>query len=167
MELKEGKEKFVHAWGNLGSSWGVNKTMAQIHGLLLISVDSLSTEEVMEELNISRGNANMNIRALIDWGLVFRDTKPGERKEYFYAEKDIWTVARQVARERRKRELEPVLRTLNQIKDVKGPKSKEMEEFQKMTGEISKFSSKADGVLDKFIRSNESWFFNVLLKMMK
>src|SRR6188474_963118 len=112
MKLNEAQDKFIQAWGTLGSSWGINRTMAQIHALLLVSPDALSTEEIMEDLNISRGNANMNIRALLDWNLVYKELKPGERREYFSAEKDIWKVATQVIRERRKRELEPVLKVL-------------------------------------------------------
>ena len=89
MKLTEGKEKFIQAWGTLGSSWGINRTMAQVHALLLIAPESLCAEDIMEELNISRGNANMNIRALMDWGLVSKELKSGERKEFFSAEKDI------------------------------------------------------------------------------
>ena len=90
MKLTESREKFINAWGTLATSWGINRTMAQVHALLLVSPDPLSTEEVMEELKISRGNANMNIRTLIDWGLLFKETKAGERKEFFRAEKDLW-----------------------------------------------------------------------------
>ena len=106
MDLDEAKYKFIQEWGVLGSSWGINRAMAQIHACLLLSPDSKTTDEVMEELKISRGNANMNMRALIDWGLVFKEFKPGERKEYFYAEKDLWTVMKQIAKERRKREMQ-------------------------------------------------------------
>ena len=70
MELPEAKERFIQAWGGFGSQWGINRSMAQVHALLLVSPDPLSTEDVMEQLNISRGNANMNLRALIDWNLV-------------------------------------------------------------------------------------------------
>lgn len=167
MQLKEARENFIQAWGSIGASWGINKAMAQIHGLLLISPESLSTEEIMEELGMSRGNANMNVRTLIDWGLVYREHKPGDRKEYFMAEKDIWEVARRIARERRKRELEPVMRLLNQLKDVKSDKSREAEEFKKVTTEIARFSQKADGMLDKFVRSDEHWFYGTLVKLMK
>lgn len=167
MVLKEARENFIQAWGTLGASWGINKAMAQIHGLLLISVQPLSTEEIMEELDMSRGNANMNVRTLIDWGLVYREHKPGDRKEYFIAEKDIWEVARRVARERRKRELEPMMRILGQLKEIKSDKSKEAEEFKKVTTDITRFSQKADGMLDKFIRSDEHWFYGTLVKLMK
>jgi DNA-binding transcriptional regulator GbsR (MarR family) len=80
MELAEAKERFVQTWGTLGSNWGINRTMAQVHALLLVSATALSTEEVMEQLQISRGNANMNLRTLIDWGLVRREGKTGERR---------------------------------------------------------------------------------------
>jgi DNA-binding transcriptional regulator GbsR (MarR family) len=112
MRYTEAKEQLIQAWGNLGYSWGLNKTMAQIHALLMISPKALPTEDIMQELSISRGNANMNIRALLDWGIISRVSVPGERKEYFKSEKDIWSLARQVARERRKRELEPILKVL-------------------------------------------------------
>ena len=102
MKLIESKEKFINAWGTLATSWGINRTMAQVHALLLVSPDALSAEEVMEELTISRGNANMNIRTLIDWGLVFKETRSGQRREYFVAEEDIWKVFKQIAKERRK-----------------------------------------------------------------
>src|SRR5438046_438408 len=108
MKYNEAKDKFIQVWGKLGSSWGINRTMAQVHALLLISPEPLSDEDIMEELKISRGNANMNLRELINWGLVEKEHVKGERREFFSAEKDIWKVAMQIAKERKKRELEPV-----------------------------------------------------------
>ncbi|MEO1437965.1 MAG: MarR family transcriptional regulator, partial [Bacteroidota bacterium] len=118
MELQEAKDKFIQAWGTLGSSWGINRTMAQVHALLLISDDPLSAENIMGELKISRGNANMNVRALIDWGLVFKELKPGERKEYFVAEKNMWDIVRQIIVQRKKKELEPIVKILNEVSNV-------------------------------------------------
>ena len=89
MQLSESKDQFIQLWGALGSSWGINRTMAQVHALLLISPESLSTEDIMERLSVSRGNANMNLRELMNWNLIYKDLKAGERKEYFRAEKDI------------------------------------------------------------------------------
>jgi hypothetical protein len=100
MQYEEGKRQFIQTWGKLGGEWGINRTMAQVHALLLISPRPLSTEQVMEELSISRGNANMNLRDLLDWNLVHKELVPGDRKEYFVAEKDIWEVAKRIARER-------------------------------------------------------------------
>ena len=104
MKLSEAKQQFISSWGAFGTQWGINRTMAQIHALLLVSINPLTQDDMMEELSISRGNVNMNIRDLIGWGLVDRVIISGERKEYFTAEKDIWKVATQIIKERKKRE---------------------------------------------------------------
>ena len=134
MELNEAKQKFIQSWGMLGSNWGINRTMAQIHALLLVSTTPISTEDIMAELQISRGNANMNIRALIDWGIVTKEFVPGERKEFFVADKDIWAVARQIAKQRKQREIEPLLKVLNDAKALDS-KDEEAEKFKEVTGE--------------------------------
>lgn len=168
MQLEEGKEKFIQAWGTLGSSWGINRTMAQVHALLMISPTSLSTEDVMQELSVSRGNANMNLRALMDWGLISKELRPGERKEFFVAEKDMWKVAKQVIRERRKRELEPMLRILEELKQVEGAKGdKEAEAFTEAIRNLHDLSTKADKTLNTMLRADEHWFLSSFMKMMR
>lgn len=168
MQLEEGKEKFIQAWGTLGSSWGINRTMAQVHALLLISPTSLSTEDVMQELSVSRGNANMNLRALMDWGLISKELRPGERKEYFVAEKDMWKVAKQVIRERRKRELEPMLRILEELKQVEGKKGdKDTEAFTQTINNLHDLSTKADKTLSTMLRADEHWFLSSFMKLMR
>lgn len=164
MKYTEAKQKFIQAWGTLGSSWGINKAMAQIHALLLISKDPLSAEEVMEELQMSRGNVNMNLRALLDWGIVEKVNKIGERKEFFVANKDVWELARQVSRERRRREIEPILKVLEQVQEVKGT-GHEVDEFKSVTSDLKDFSYKVDGVLDKFSKSDQNWFYKLLMKL--
>ncbi|MCH2085413.1 MAG: transcriptional regulator [Saprospiraceae bacterium] len=166
MNLQEGKEKFIQSWGALGSNWGINRTMAQIHALLLISPKALSADEIMEELQISRGNANMNIRALIDWGLVYKELKTGERKEYFIAEKDIWVVFQNIITQRKKRELEPMLKVLDEISSVEGEEL-DAEEFQKIIREIKLFSNKADSTLDRLVKSDSNWFVGTFMKMIR
>lgn len=166
MELKEGKERFIQAWGALGSNWGVNRTMAQIHALLLLSPEALSAENIMEDLKISRGNANMNIRALIDWGLVYKELKPGERKEFFVAEKDLWEVVKQIIIQRKKKELEPMVKVLDEISSVEGD-DPATEEFTKMVREIKLFSSKADSTLDTLVKADSNWFVGTFLKMIR
>ena len=73
MEYQEAKDKFISTWGSLGTLWGINKAMAQIQSLLFISTKALSMEEIMEELKISRGNTSMNLRQLMDWGIVTKE----------------------------------------------------------------------------------------------
>ncbi|MGB1207460.1 MAG: GbsR/MarR family transcriptional regulator [Chitinophagales bacterium] len=165
MKLEEGKKRFIQTFGSLGSKWGINRTMAQVHALLLVSPESLSAEDIMQELSISRGNANMNLRALIDWGLIMKESKAGERKEFFYAEKDIWQVTRQIIIERKKRELDPIRSVLQELKDIEG-EGEDVDAFKKMVADLDDFSEKADKTLEKVTKTDRHWFFNALLKIM-
>ena len=166
MELKEAREKFVEAWGTFGSAWGINRSMAQVHALLLISTDPLSTEDVMEQLNISRGNANMNLRALIDWNLVRRVLKSGERREFFEAEKDVWKVATHITRERKKRELEPLVRLLNELEEVPGTTA-EAKSFRKMTHDLHDLTTRLDTLLEHSTRRDVQWFVKAATTLLK
>ncbi|ATP57847.1 transcriptional regulator [Pedobacter ginsengisoli] len=168
MELSEGRLKFIEAWGKLGSEWGINRTMAQIHALLLISPEALTTEEIMEELTISRGNTNMNLRDLISWGLVEKQHKSGERKEYFFADKDTWNIARQVAKERKRRELDPIIKLLNELSEVKGDdKDKNYKTFRSSIKDINKFAKNVNKTLETMLKAEESWFWSSIFKIFK
>ncbi len=164
MELQEGKEKFIQSWGSLASSWGINRTMAQLHALLLISPHPLCADQIIEELKISRGNANMNLRALVNWGLVHKELKPGERKEFFIAEKDMWEVFRRILIERKKKELEPMLKVLEDLSCVEA-QCKESAEFCKMIKDLKLFSNKADATLNRLAKADSNWFLGTFLKM--
>jgi DNA-binding transcriptional regulator GbsR (MarR family) len=161
MKLADAKAQFTASWGALGTHWGINRTMAQIHALLLISDKPLSQGDLMEQLGISRGNVNMNIRDLITWGLVDRVIMPGERKEFFTAEKDMWKVATLIMKERKKRELDPMLKLLNQLENVEGDK-KEVKQFAETIGNIKKIGKQADRVLDVMSKAEDNWLFKLL-----
>ncbi|MFN8260275.1 MAG: transcriptional regulator [Chitinophagales bacterium] len=166
MQVKEAKQQFVQAWGALGSQWGINKTMAQIHALMMVSTDALSTEEIMAELSISRGNANMNIRELTDWGLVTKVFKPGERRDYFVGEKDVWKIARQVAKIRKTRELDPILKLLTDLKELDIPvKNEDTKQFQKLVNEVYQLATKVDRLIEGVFKAEESWFWDKMLKL--
>jgi DNA-binding transcriptional regulator GbsR (MarR family) len=166
MNLEEARAKFVADWGRFGTSWGINRTMAQIHALLLVSPDPMSAEDVMEGLSISRGNSNMNLRELMDWGLVQKVIIPGERKEFFSAEKDIWKVARQIVKERKKRELDQLLPVLKELSEVEGDRrDKAVKTFTDTINGIRKFSEQADKTLDTMIKADEHWFLGSLVKL--
>ncbi len=167
VKLEEAKLQFIQAWGKLGSEWGINRTMAQIHALLMISEKSLSTEEIMESLSISRGNANMNIRELLNWTLVHKVLVPGDRKEYFTGEKDIWEVAKRIARERKKREIEPVLQELKQLQEIDNPSSPEAKHFAATVKNIHGFAAKVDKSVETMLKADENWFFGSILKLLK
>ena len=103
---------FVSFWGEMASRWGINRTMAQIHALLYSSEEPLDTDQIMEALSVSRGNANMNLRSLIDWKLVYKVQREGSRKDYYEAEKDVWHITAQIIRRRERQEIEPVMEQL-------------------------------------------------------
>lgn len=164
MELTEAKQQFIQAWGTLGSNWGINKTMAQVHALLLVSSELLCADDIMNTLEISRGNANMNIRALIDWGLVYKRTKEGERRDYFLGEKEMWTIFRQIVIHRKKKELEPMLNMLKEVKEL-DKKDAEHKAFLEVMEGIELFAKKADVTLDKLVERDSSWLISTLLKL--
>ncbi|PHI21785.1 transcriptional regulator [Lewinellaceae bacterium SD302] len=166
MNYEDGKDKFIQSWGTLGSSWGISRTMAQIHALLLLSPEALSADEVMENLQISRGNANMNLRALIDWQLVYKEHKQGERREFFVAEKDMAKVVKSIIIQRKKRELEPMLRILDDLTGVEG-QDQEAEEMRKVVKDLKLFSHKADSALDALVKADSNWFFSTFLSMIR
>jgi DNA-binding transcriptional regulator GbsR (MarR family) len=163
VKIQEAQDRFIQSWGQLGASWGINRTMAQIQALLLVSPEPLSTDDIMEALTISRGNANMNVRELMAWGLVYKSFVPGERKEFFYAEKNMWDIAKKVSRERKKRELEPILRMLDEVKQVEGTDAAS-KEFRKVTKDVKSMAKKADSALGLVARLEENVFFKWLNK---
>jgi len=164
MKLKEARQKFIDSWGTFGTKWGINRTMALVHGLILATDKPVSTEDIMEQLNISRGNANMNIRALIDWGLAHKVFIAGERMEYFEAEKDIYKVALMIIRERRKRELEPIRYMLQDLQKI-DDKGKSADNFKKVVKDIDEFAEFADKAMEKMIRNDRTWLLKTLKKV--
>ena len=167
MKLVEAKKSFIQTWARLGTEWGINRTMAQVHALLLVTDKALSTEEIMEQLQVSRGNANINIRELVNWNLVYKELVPGERKEYFRAEKDVWEVAKRIARERKKREIEPVLRELAQLEKVEDADDPEAQNFIKTVQDIHGLASKIDSSVETMLKADENWFFGAILKLLR
>ena len=164
--LKASRERFVAAWGDMASNWGINKTMARVHAHLMASEAALSTDEVMEALSISRGNANMNLRGLLDWGLVRRVSVGSERREYFQSEKDVWNMCCRIARERKKREIEPVIGTLEECLREAG-EGKEAAAFKKRMTELLELVRMLDFVLGKLAQQEKNDVMPRVLKLMK
>jgi DNA-binding transcriptional regulator GbsR (MarR family) len=140
--------------------------MAQMHALLLISPKALTADEIMEELKISRGNTTMNLHALMDWGLVHKEPRAGERKEFFVAEKNMIEIVRRVVAQRKKRELEPMLKVLEEVSEM-NTDSEEGKEFARMVREIQLFSQKAETTLETLIKSDSNWLIGAFFKMMR
>ena len=163
--LSEAKARFIQCWGQMGSSWGINKTMAQIHALLMVSEEPLSTDDVMKELNVSRGNANMNLRGLIHWGLIHRVVKKGDRREYFQSEKDVWKMFCTISRERKKREIEPVIQGLQECAAMTDH-GKESAAFRKQIDSLLEFVKTADLLLGKVSQKEKSKILPLLVKLL-
>ncbi|MHC4990788.1 MAG: GbsR/MarR family transcriptional regulator [Planctomycetota bacterium] len=120
--MLDAQEGFVQLWGQMGSSWGIPRTMAEVHALLFVTGRPMNTDEVMERLKISRGNASMTLRALVEWRIVYREHVRGDRKEYFVAEQDVWKLFRRILRERKKREIDPLLDALHACRGLTAPR---------------------------------------------
>ena len=165
MEWQEGKDKFLETWGKLGSEWGISRTMAQIHALLLISPRPLSAEEIQKELLISVGSVNMNIRELMDWGLAFKEIKKGDRKEYFRGEKDMWKVVRQIILNRKRKELDPVIKILDEISGIE-EQCADSEALVKAVRDLKSLSTKADATLEMLVKADSNWFVSKFMNMM-
>ena len=113
--LAEGRQEFIELWGDMGARWGVPRSMTELHALLYIVGAPMNTDEIMKQLSISRGNASMTLRTLLDWGIITRTHRPDDRKDYYIAEQDVWKLFATVARARKRRELEPLTARLNSL----------------------------------------------------
>ena len=152
-KVDQAREHFVSQWGAIGSVWGISRTMAQVHALLLTSPEPLCTDDVMEKLEISRGNAHTNLKELLSWGLIRSTPVRGERREFFEAEKDIWTVVTIIVRERKRREIEPTIRILDEcLSKVEGEKDAEAQEFATQMKDLHDFVSLATKTADAVVK---------------
>lgn len=159
----------IQTWGQLSAQWGINRTMGQIHALLMISPEAMTTDQIMEELNVSRGNVSMNLRSLIEWGVVSKVFISGDRKEYYTSEKDAWKMALQIARERKRRELDPMIQSLQNIRVTDNEKATqgEVDEINKMTTQIMDVAMQVEKVLDIGIRSGSQSLVRKLISVLR
>ena len=166
MEYQEAKEKFIDTWGSLGNLWGINKVMAKIHALLFVSPEALCMEDIMRELKISRGNTSMSLRQLIDWGIVYKTSKPGERREYFASEKDVQELARTIARERSRREIQPTLKILKDVCNIEDDGTRETQELKVKTKELYDLADTANTMMSKIVEQDANWLTKTLVKLL-
>ncbi len=164
MKFKNAKEEFIQTWGTLGTNWGINRTMAQIHALLLIATEPMNADQIMEELKISRGNANMNLHSLMDWELIYKKSLSGHRKDYFVAEKDIWLMVQRITAQRKKKELDPLIKTLKKLSKV-NDETPEEKELKTVVTDIHDFANQANKMLTSVMKSDNKWFAKIFLKL--
>jgi DNA-binding transcriptional regulator GbsR (MarR family) len=113
--LQRAQDQFILEWGRMSSSWGINRTMAQIHALLFVTGVPLEVNEIMDRLQISRGNASMNLRELMDWGVVRRFRQPGDRKDTYISETDPFLTLVRIVKERKRREIDPTTDAIREV----------------------------------------------------
>src|SRR5213595_4000887 len=115
--LEEVEDQFVDLWDTMSSLWGISPTMARIHGLLYLTGAALTMDDIMARLAISRGNVSMNLSKLVEWGLVRRVHRRGDRRDYYESLSDVWEMFTLVAAQRKRREVDPILNTLRRCKE--------------------------------------------------
>jgi DNA-binding transcriptional regulator GbsR (MarR family) len=166
--LIEAREEFVSQWGAIGSAWGINRTMAQIHALLLTAPEPLGTDEIMRDLQISRGNANTNLRDLVGWGLIRTVLRKGERREFFEAEKDVWKMFCIIARERKRREIHPAIEVLQRCAGrTAGRQDAATKGFHRQMQELCEFLQLGERALEAVASSEQSRAVRFLSKLVR
>jgi DNA-binding transcriptional regulator GbsR (MarR family) len=128
--IRAAQHSFVLEWGRMSSSWGINPTMAQIHALLFITGDAMAMDDIIDRLGISRGNASMNLRDLMDWGVVRRFRSPGSRRDTYEADTDPVVMISRVVRERKRREIDPTVEVLSNCVHMVPGNSVQEKEFR-------------------------------------
>lgn len=157
----------------MASAWGINKTMSQIHALLYAESCPMDTDMVMDKLDISRGNANMNLHRLLEWELIHKVNFAGDRKDYYSAETDIWKIVSTLIRERQQREIEPIRAELEEcIKTLEagGLEDQESIDFKQRIENYSDFLEMFErftGALLPYINKKNLGFLKQLIKLVE
>src|SRR5208283_6036268 len=126
-------EKFVLHWGEMGTRWGVNRTVAQIHALLYLSPQPMNAEEIATTLSIARSNVSTSLKELESWGIVRAVHLLGERREHYQATKDVWEMARVILDERKRREIDPTVSVLREcLRDLEKKGDAEAEKRERL-----------------------------------
>ncbi|MDR6214628.1 MarR family transcriptional regulator [Paracidovorax wautersii] len=115
MQLTDTARRFVVHWGEMGTAWGVNRTVAQIHALLFFHGRPLHAEELCETLGVARSNVSNSLKELLNWNLIRTTHVLGDRRDYFETSTDVWELFRTVVRERKEREFDPTVRMLRDL----------------------------------------------------
>lgn len=152
VHIKQAKAEFIDAWGGICPNWGLPRTTGQIHAFLLVNSQPKGAEDIMDALSVASGTTNMAVRELTEWGLLYKSSKPGERKIYYTAEKDVFKIAQIVARERRRKELDPILSAIPTRSTIEGPRA-EVREFAELMTDIKTVADMADKAIGIFAKT--------------
>ena len=161
--LETVERDFVELWGTMSSLWGINPAMARIHGVLFITNQAMSMDDIMDKLAISRGNVSMNLTKLLEWGLVKRVHRPGDRRDHYEALSDVWEMFTVIAAQRKRREIDPLLNTLKRCKEGLSPESlgaraedPAAQDRYRRINDMLKFLTLMDSLSQRFFESHKS-----------
>jgi DNA-binding transcriptional regulator GbsR (MarR family) len=134
------QQKFILHWGEMGTRWGINRTVAQVHALLFISASALPADEIVEALSVARSNVSTSLKELQGWGIVRVVHVIGDRRDHFESMRDVWEMFRVIAEERKRREIDPTLALLREcVSDIEKTKSDADATSKERLGELLKF----------------------------
>ncbi len=169
MKYNDARRQMIQTWGQLSTQWGISRSMGQILALLMISPKPMTTDEIMHELGISRGSASMGLRSLLEWAVIQKAFVPGDRKEHYTAEKDAWKMALQIAKERKRRELDPLIQVLKdiQVTDSESASRAEVDEINRISHQVLDVAMQVDKVLDIGIRSGGQSLVRKLINVLR
>jgi len=151
MPLSPIDQKFVLHWGEMGTRWGINRTVAQVHALLFLSPKPLHAEEIANTLTVARSNVSNSLRELQGWGIVRIAHVLGDRRDHFESVKDVWEIFRIVAEERKRREIDPTLRVLQEcVSELKGAGAGSAYTRQRLE-EMLEFLTTSSGLFEELV----------------
>lgn len=145
-------QQFVEAWGAMGALWGINRSVARVHALLMATEGHLSLEEIAGRLQISKGNASMSLRELRTFGVVRQVEVPGDRRDFYATEPDVWTMFFRILRERKRREFDPALEAIHRLLERPGAKGEVLGRLEQM----AELLTTVEGVVNRFLKDPAS-----------
>jgi DNA-binding transcriptional regulator GbsR (MarR family) len=145
-------QRFVEAWGAMGALWGINRSVARVHALLMATEGHLSLDDIAEKLQISKGNASMSLRELRTFGVVRQVEVPGDRRDFYVTEPDVWTMFFRIIKERKRREFDPALEAIHELLGQPGAKGEVLGRLEQM----SELLTTVEGVVNRFLKDPAS-----------
>jgi len=146
------EQKFVLHWGEMGTKWGINRTVAQVHALLFLSSKPLPADEISETLCVARSNVSTSLRELQGWGIVRLVHVLGDRRDHFETTKDVWEIFRTVSEERKRREIDPTLRVLAEcVQELKGAPAGDVHTRERLESMLE-FLTTMSGLFEEILR---------------
>lgn len=168
--LAEAHEAFIQAWGDMATTWGVPRSMAEVHALLFIDGGSFNTDQLMARLGISRGNASMTTRTLVEWGIVVRTHNKDDRRDYFRAEQDVWRLFATVIRTRKRREVDPLVALVDRCRasaarvpvDAPEETRSQAADFERKMDDILRFTQLFDMLATRYLAGEADGLLDAL-----